>query len=59
MACVLTFTWQDDSSKDFYALVVYDAFGKEQWRAKSHRDTGPISTTEDLLGVFFIPGTVN
>lgn len=86
----LTFTWQDDSSEDFYALVVYDAFGNEvwavpdvprvtgggvvevdyagpaltpgmyyQWRATSHRDTGPISTTEDLLGVFYVPGSVN
>jgi hypothetical protein len=33
-----------------------------QWRAISHRDTGgsgPISHTEDLLGVFFIPTVVN
>jgi len=85
----LTFSWEDDSSEDFYALVVYDAFGTEvwdasnlprhtgagnvevdyagpaltpgmyyQWRATSHRDTGPISTTEDLLGVFFVPSSV-
>lgn len=88
-ASALTFSWADDSSEDFYAIVVYDAFGNEvwadpavprvtgggvvdvdyagpaltpgmyyQWRATSHRDTGPISTTEDLLGVFFIPRTV-
>ncbi|MFH2007087.1 MAG: hypothetical protein ABI333_10920 [bacterium] len=34
-----------------------------QWRAVSHRDSGgnpgPISHTEDLLGVFFIPTGVN
>ena len=86
----LAFQWEDDSSEDFYTLVVYDAFGTEvwfvpdvprvtggdvvegdytgpaltpgmfyQWRAESHRDTGPISTTEDLRGVFFVPGAVN
>ncbi len=83
------FSWADDSSEDFYAVVVYDAFGNEvwadldvprvtgggvaevdyagpaltpgmyyQWRATSHRVAGPISTTEDLLGVFYIPGMV-
>jgi hypothetical protein len=34
-----------------------------QWRAVSHKDTGgdpgPISATEDLLGVFYVPGPVN
>lgn len=30
-----------------------------QWRAISHRASGPISHTEDLLGVFFIPAGVN
>lgn len=34
-----------------------------QWRAVSYRShggiNGPISTTEDLLGVFYIPGAVN
>ena len=36
-----------------------------QWRAISFKDAsgpnvaGPISATEDLLGVFFIPGSVN
>jgi len=88
-ASALVFSWADDSSEDFYAVVVYDAFGNEvwadpdvprvtgggvaevdyagpaltpgmyyQWRATSHRVAGPISTTEDLLGVFYIPGTV-
>jgi len=88
-ASALVFSWKDDSSEDFYAVVVYDAFGNEvwdypdaprvtggevvevdyagpaltpgmyyQWRATSHRVAGPISTTEDLLGVFYIPGTV-
>lgn len=28
-----------------------------QWRVTSFRDTGPISTTEELRGVFFVPGT--
>ncbi|RMG98044.1 MAG: hypothetical protein D6705_07085 [Deltaproteobacteria bacterium] len=28
-----------------------------QWRAESWRDSGPISTTEDLLGVFYVPAT--
>ncbi len=31
-----------------------------QWRAVSYRASGPISTTEDLPGVFFIiPNSVN
>ena len=30
-----------------------------QWRATSQRNAGPISTTEDLLGVFYLPGAVN
>jgi len=30
-----------------------------QWRAVSWRNSGPISTTEDLLGVFYIPGAVD
>ena len=86
----ITFSWVDDSSEDYYTLVVYDAFGTEvwsvpdvprvtgggdveviyagptlqpgmyyQWRAESWRATGPISSTEDLRGIFFIPGTVN
>jgi hypothetical protein len=81
-----TFTWVDDSSEDYYTIIVYDAFGNEvwsqdpvtrvtggdaslaypttapalqdgmyyQWRVTSMRDTGPISLTEDLLGVFFL-----
>lgn len=83
-----TFEWADDSSEEFYTVVVYDAFGNltweteipgvsggeasveyggeplesgmyYQWRATSWRqsgngDPGPISTTEDLRGVFFV-----
>ncbi len=83
-----TFRWADDSSEEFYTVVVYDAFGNltwetevdgangddvsveyggdplesgmyYQWRATSWRqsgngDPGPISTTEDLRGVFFV-----
>ncbi len=30
-----------------------------QWRAESWRDTGPISSTEELRGVFYVPGVVN
>lgn len=84
--------WADDSSENFYELIVYDAYGNLAWedltvpgvsgsdtvsvmyagplepgmfyqfRATSFRTTGggrattPISTTEDLLGVFyFVP----
>lgn len=83
-----TFRWADDSSEDFYTVVVYDAFGDltwetevpgangddveveyggdalesgmyYQWRATSWRqagmgEPGPIATTEDLRGVFFV-----
>jgi hypothetical protein len=87
--------WADDSSEDFYTVVVYDAYGDLVWclsdaevggaacdgpnvpsvsgggnvsvayegplepgmyyqfRATSWRMGGPISTTEDLRGVFF------
>lgn len=88
----LVFSWVDDSSEDYYAIDLYDAFGDliwfddnvprvsgaatvevpypttapallpgmyYQWRATSHRTAGPISTTEDLLGVFYLPGSVN
>ncbi len=85
----LVFEWADDSSEDFYSIVVYDAYGNMvwnddhvarvtgpptvqvtyagpalepgmyyQWRATSHRNSGPISTTEDLRGVFFVPSAV-
>ncbi|MCD6497353.1 MAG: hypothetical protein J7M25_03510 [Deltaproteobacteria bacterium] len=85
----LTFVWGDDSSEDYYSIVVYDAFGNLVWskddvpkvnghetvqvtyggpalsagmyyqfRATSHRNSGPISMTEDLLGVFYVPGAV-
>ncbi len=80
-----TFRWVDDSSEDWYDLIVYDAFGAVVWsddsvprvsggdvsvvyggpalspgmyyqfRATSMRARGPISMTEDLLGVFFLP----
>jgi hypothetical protein len=85
----IEFMWADDSSEDFYSIVVYNAFGElvwedpnvprvtgdatvvvtyggptldqgmyYQWRATSHRNTGPISMTEDLRGVFFTPAGV-
>lgn len=79
-----TFAWTDDSSEDFYALVVYDALGNVVWEHTEDRHTGddpavvyggpaleagmyyqfrvtsikddvPISTTEDLRGVFYVP----
>jgi len=80
-----TFVWKDDSSEDYYTIVVYNAYGEEVWRddhvprvtgppnvtvnysgpqlekgmyyqfrATSWRTSGPISRTEDLLGVFYI-----
>jgi len=83
-----TFQWVDDSSEDYYSLVVYDSYGNKVWdqpnlpkvsggnvsvkyggpklekglyyqfRATSWRDAGgmpgPISKTEDLLGVFYL-----
>ena len=84
-----TLEWQDDSSEDFYSVVVYNAYGELVWedmrvpsvsgadtvtvayggpleggmyyqfRATSWREPGgrmaaPISTTEDLLGVFYV-----
>jgi hypothetical protein len=83
-----TFRWADDSSEEFYTVVVYDAFGNltwetevegasgddveveyggdalesgmyYQWRATSWKqagnaEPGPISTTEDLRGVFYV-----
>lgn len=85
----IEFMWADDSSEDFYSIVVHNAFGElvwedpnvprvtgdatvvveyggpeleagmyYQWRATSHRNTGPISMTEDLRGVFFTPAAV-
>jgi len=81
----LEFRWVDDSSEDFYRIVVYNAFGDLVWerndipkvtggnvtvhydgpplmegmyyqfRVWSMRASGPISSTEDLLGVFYIP----
>jgi hypothetical protein len=90
-----TLTWADDSSEDYYTVVVYDALGERVWclsddeagcdgpnvprvtgsddveveyggplapgmyyqfRATSWRNTGPISQTEDLRGVFFVAG---
>ena len=82
-------TWADDSSEDWYDVVVYNAFGKEvwradkvpsvsgsedvtlsyagpldkgmyyqfrvsSWRAPGGKSPAPISTTEDLLGVFHV-----
>ena len=91
-----TLIWEDDSSEDFYTVVVYDAYGNLVWclsdlmacdggsipsvsgggdvsvpyggpmepgmyyqfRATSWRspggNPGPISTTEDLRGVFYV-----
>ncbi len=92
-----TLTWADDSSEDFYTVVVYDAYGELAWclsdqmtgcdgpnvpsvsgggnvtvpyggpmepgmyyqfRATSWRapggTPGPIATTEDLRGVFYV-----
>ena len=44
--------------------VLYDGPALEdgmyyQWKATSHRMSGPISRTEDLKGVFFVPSTVD
>lgn len=85
-----TLEWEDDSSEDYYTVVVYDAFGNLVWetqipgqsggatvsldyagpalesgmyyqfRATSWRQSGgqppaPISQTEDLRGVFYVP----
>jgi carboxypeptidase family protein len=83
----LELSWVDDSSEDYYTVVVYDSFGEVVWqddmvpsesgsdvvvaydgpleagmyyqfRATSWRTPGgmpgPISTTEDLKGVFFV-----
>ena len=80
-----TFTWQDDSSEDRYALEVIDSRGNPVWkndqiprvnggnvsvpyggpplgaglyqfRVVSYRKGDiPISTTEDLRGVFLVP----
>ncbi len=78
----VTLTWEDDSSEDEYAVVVYDALGNLAWegtavdagggapvtaefpgplepgmyyqfRATSIKDGVPISSTEDLKGVFY------
>jgi hypothetical protein len=91
-----TLEWGDDSSEDFYTVVVYNAYGDLVWclsdqmiqmigcdgpnvpavsgggnvtvpyggpldpgmyyqfRATSWRMGGPISNTEDLLGVFYV-----
>ena len=78
----VTLTWEDDSSEDSYAVVVYDALGNLAWegtatdpggnapvtaefpgplepgmyyqfRVTSIKDGVPISSTEDLKGVFF------
>ncbi len=83
-----TLTWGDDSSEEYYTVVVYDAYGELVWeddnvpavsgeetvtvtyggpldqgmyyqfRATSWRapggTPGPISTTEDLRGVFYV-----
>lgn len=80
--------WADDSSEDYYTVVVYDAYGNlvwedpmvpgvsgsstvqrmyegplevgmyyqfraTSWRSPGGRSPSPISTTEDLLGVFY------
>lgn len=81
-------TWADDSSEDYYEVVVYDAFGNlvwqqqvpkvtsgdvsvayggpplqvgmfyqfraTSWRQSGMQPAGPISTTEDLKGVFWV-----
>jgi hypothetical protein len=83
----LDLVWQDDSSEDYYTVVVYDSFGEPVWsndmvpsgsgddvtvaydgplepgmyyqfRATAFRSPGgtpgPIATTEDLKGVFYL-----
>ena len=82
-------TWADDSSEDWYDVVVYNAFGDEvwradkvpgvsgsedvtvsyggpldagmyyqfrvtSWRAPGGKNPAPISSTEDLRGVFYV-----
>lgn len=85
-----TLRWADDSSEDFYSVVVYDSFGDlvweegmvpsvsggdevsvtyggptlesgmyyqfraTSWRQSGNQPAGPISTTEDLRGVFYV-----
>jgi len=83
-AGALVLEWMDDSSEDYYDVVVRDALGNEIWTATADRVTGattvtlvydgpaleagmyyqfkatsvkddiPISTTEDLKGVFYL-----
>ena len=53
----ITFEWADDSSEDYYTIVLFDAFGSEIWK-KDHvpRVTGSETVTVTYDGPTLDPG---